>query len=154
MEVHLTPDQEAFIRQAIESGRLAREEDAVRQAMSLWEERERRRAEILAAVDEADASLARGEGRSITTHEEATQLANDIQAAWQAAACRRAEPQPMSEFRLSPEAEAEIASRRYPGDCAGCFWSMSSNPANRSAAATSAISDPSHASWVTALRVV
>jgi len=78
VEVHLTPDQEAFIRQAIESGRLRREEDAVQQAMLLWEERERRRLEILAAVDEAEASLARGEGRRITTQEEVTQLAADI----------------------------------------------------------------------------
>ena len=66
MDVHLTPDQEAFIRQAIEAGRLQREEDAVREAMALWEERERCRLEILLAVDEADASLARGEGRVIT----------------------------------------------------------------------------------------
>jgi Arc/MetJ-type ribon-helix-helix transcriptional regulator len=51
MEVHLTPDQEAFIRQAIETGRLQREQDAVQEAMSLWEERERRRLEILVAVD-------------------------------------------------------------------------------------------------------
>jgi Arc/MetJ-type ribon-helix-helix transcriptional regulator len=62
MEVHLTRDQEAFIRQAIETGRLHREEDAVQEAMSLWEERERRRLEILVAVDRAEASLARGEG--------------------------------------------------------------------------------------------
>ena len=74
----MTPDQEAFIRQAIETGRLHRKEDAVEQAMSLWEERERRRLEILAAVDQAEASLARGEGRRITTHEEVTQLTSDI----------------------------------------------------------------------------
>ena len=78
MEVHLTPDQEAFVRQAIESERLQREEDALREAMSLREERERRRAEILADVDEAEASLARGEGRRITTHEELTELVEDI----------------------------------------------------------------------------
>jgi len=66
MEVKLTPDQQAFVRQAIESGRLHREEDAVQEALALWEERERTRAEIIAAVDEADASLARGEGRIIT----------------------------------------------------------------------------------------
>jgi Arc/MetJ-type ribon-helix-helix transcriptional regulator len=78
MEVQLTPDQKAFIRQAIESGRLLSEEDAVKQAMSLWEKRERTRAEILAAVDEAEASLARGEGRRITTHEEVEQLAADV----------------------------------------------------------------------------
>jgi len=47
-------------------GRLDREEDAVREALLLWEERERRRLEILAAVDEAEASLARGEGQDIT----------------------------------------------------------------------------------------
>jgi len=37
MEVHLTPDQKAFVRQAIESGRLNREEEAVQEALSLWE---------------------------------------------------------------------------------------------------------------------
>jgi Arc/MetJ-type ribon-helix-helix transcriptional regulator len=78
MEVHLTPDQEAFIRQAIETGRLHRKEDAVQEAMSLWEERERRRLEILVAVDQAEASLARGEGRRITTSEEATRLSAEI----------------------------------------------------------------------------
>jgi len=66
MEVKFTPDQKAFVRDAIESGRLKREEDAVQEALGLWEERERIRAEILAAVDEADASLAHGEGRTIT----------------------------------------------------------------------------------------
>jgi putative addiction module CopG family antidote len=66
MKVELTPDQQAFVRQAIESGRFRREEDAVREALSLWEERERRRFEILAALDEAEASLARGEGIPIT----------------------------------------------------------------------------------------
>jgi Arc/MetJ-type ribon-helix-helix transcriptional regulator len=66
MEVKLTPDQKAFVRDAIESGRLKREEEAVQEALILWEELERTRAEILAAVDEADASLARGEGRLIT----------------------------------------------------------------------------------------
>ena len=78
MAVHLIPDQDAFIRQAIETGRLHRKEDAVREAMSLWEERERRRLEILAAVDRAEASLARGEGRRITTDAEVTELAADI----------------------------------------------------------------------------
>ena len=79
MEVHLTLGQEAFIRHAIETGRLHSNEDAVREAMSLWEERERRRLEILVAAARAEASLARGEGRRIQTHEEVTQLADDIQ---------------------------------------------------------------------------
>lgn len=66
MEVKLTPDQKAFVRNAIESGRLKCEEEAVQEALALWEERERIRAEILAWVDEANASLDRGEGRTIT----------------------------------------------------------------------------------------
>ena len=77
MEVRLTPDQEAFIRQAIETGRFHRPEDAVEEALSLWEERERTRAEILAAVEVADAALARGEGR-ILTPESMRQLAEEV----------------------------------------------------------------------------
>jgi putative addiction module CopG family antidote len=78
MEVHLTPDQEAFVRQAIESGRLHRAEDAVEEALRLWEERERTRAEILAAVDAAEASLARGEGRVIVTKGDARKVAREV----------------------------------------------------------------------------
>ena len=39
MEVRLTEDQKAFIRQGIDSGRYAREEDALQEALSLWEMR-------------------------------------------------------------------------------------------------------------------
>jgi putative addiction module CopG family antidote len=63
MEVHFTPDQQAFLRQAIESGRLHDEDDAVKEALSLVEERERRLVEILTAVEDAEASLSGGEGR-------------------------------------------------------------------------------------------
>lgn len=66
MNVDLTPDQRAFAQRAIESGRFSSEEEAVQEALVLWEERERRRLEILAMLDEAEASLARGEGREIT----------------------------------------------------------------------------------------
>ena len=78
MDVRLTPDQEAFIRQAIETGRFSRPEDAVQEALSLWEERERARAEILAAVDTAEASLARGQGRPIT-RQSMRELADEVQ---------------------------------------------------------------------------
>ena len=77
MEVDLTLDQRAFIRQAIEAGRFQRAEDAVREALSLWEERERRRAEILAAVDTAETSIARGEGRAVT-QQSMRELANEV----------------------------------------------------------------------------
>jgi Arc/MetJ-type ribon-helix-helix transcriptional regulator len=78
MEVQLTEDQKAFIRDAIDAGRFAREEDALKEALSLWEHRERRRAEILASIDDAEASYARGEGRIVTTFEESKQVAADI----------------------------------------------------------------------------
>lgn len=77
MEVQLTADQKAFIRQAIDSGRLQGEEDAIKEALSLWEERERTRAEILASVDEAEASLRRGEGRAVT-QESVRKLAEEV----------------------------------------------------------------------------
>lgn len=66
MDVQFSSDQKAFIRRAVESGRLGSEEDAVREALALWEERERRRAEFLATLDDARASVVRGEGRVIT----------------------------------------------------------------------------------------
>lgn len=77
MDVQLTPDQKAFVRQAVESGRLQREEDAVKEALALWEERERTRAEILACLDEAEASLARGEG-GVISKESMRELAETV----------------------------------------------------------------------------
>jgi len=77
MDVILTPDQQALIRQAIADGRLQREEDAVREGLALWEERERRRAEFLDSLDDAKASLARGEGRIITP-ESMRELADEV----------------------------------------------------------------------------
>lgn len=66
MNVELAPDQRAFVEKAIESGRISGEQEAVQQALALWEERERRRIEIVAMIEEAEASLARGEGIEIT----------------------------------------------------------------------------------------
>jgi Arc/MetJ-type ribon-helix-helix transcriptional regulator len=77
MDVHLTSDQKAFARRAIASGRLHSEEDAVQEALALWEDRERQRAEFLLTLDDAKASLARGEGRVIT-QESMRQLAEEV----------------------------------------------------------------------------
>ena len=77
MDVHLTPDQKAFARRAIESGRLRSEQDAVQEALALWEERERQRTEFLLTLDDARASLARGEGRVIT-QQSMEQLAQEV----------------------------------------------------------------------------
>ncbi len=77
MDVELTPDQKAFARRAIENGRLHSEQEAVQEALALWEERERQRAEFLLALDDARASLARGEGRVIT-QDSMRQLASEV----------------------------------------------------------------------------
>jgi len=61
---------------AIEAGRFNHEEDALKEALSLWEERERQRAEFLASLNDANGSLARGEGRSDTVE----MLANLVDA--------------------------------------------------------------------------
>ena len=66
MNVELTPDQKAFVQKAIESGRFNREEEAIEEALVLWERRERRRLEVVAMIEEAEASLARGEERVFT----------------------------------------------------------------------------------------
>lgn len=77
MEIRPTPDQEALIRDAIETGRIASPEEAGKAGLALWEENERRRAEILAACDIAQASIDRGEGIEIT-QESMRQLAEDV----------------------------------------------------------------------------
>ena len=77
MQIDLTPEQQDFVRQAVESGRFERPEDAVQAAMTLWVDRERRRTEILAAVDLAKAAIDRGEGIEIT-RESMRALAEDV----------------------------------------------------------------------------
>lgn len=86
MNVDLTPDQKAFVRQAIESGRLADESDAIREALSSWEERERARVETLAALDEAEADI---QGQRFADYSNATlpQLAEELKR--EATALRR-----------------------------------------------------------------
>jgi Arc/MetJ-type ribon-helix-helix transcriptional regulator len=66
MEVTLSPDQQAYVKLAIESGRVASEQEAVAEALALWEERERHRLAFVESLSEARASLSRGEGRSLT----------------------------------------------------------------------------------------
>jgi Arc/MetJ-type ribon-helix-helix transcriptional regulator len=77
MNVQLTQDQKAFVRRAIESGRLSSEEDAIQEALALWEERERQRAEFLLTLENARVSLSGGQGRVIT-RESMQQLASEV----------------------------------------------------------------------------
>jgi Arc/MetJ-type ribon-helix-helix transcriptional regulator len=78
MEVQFSPGQKAFVREAIASGRISHEADALTQALLMWEERERRRVEILSAVELSQQSLDCGEGRRITTESELRQLGDDV----------------------------------------------------------------------------
>ena len=66
MEVHLTPDQEALIAQAVERGRYASTEAAVKEALAIWEENERDRAELIASLEEADVDFEAGRGTEYT----------------------------------------------------------------------------------------
>jgi Arc/MetJ-type ribon-helix-helix transcriptional regulator len=76
-EVELSSEQQEFVRRAVASGRVRDAAGAVREPLALWVERERRREEILAAIDQAEASLARGEGRVIT-RESMREVAEDV----------------------------------------------------------------------------
>ncbi len=88
MQIDLTPDQREFVHRAIASGRFRREEDAVEEAMALWEERERARIEILAALDASEADLEAG-CYDDYTREVSSRLAEDLK--FQARALRRRE---------------------------------------------------------------
>jgi putative addiction module CopG family antidote len=77
MQIDLTPDQREFVHRAIASGRFRREEDAVEEALSLWEERERARIEILVALDQSEADLESGRYDDYT-QESSPRLAKDL----------------------------------------------------------------------------
>jgi len=68
MEIRPTPEQEELIRRAIEAGRFESAEDAVKEALSIWEQREREAAlaEFRITLDAAETSIGRGEGIPIT----------------------------------------------------------------------------------------
>ena len=60
MEVRLTPDQKILIQRAIEQGRYRSAEDAVRDAMARWEERERQRIDLTTDIARAETELLSG----------------------------------------------------------------------------------------------
>ena len=75
MDLDLTPEQDAFLRRAVEDGRFARREDALRNALDAWVERERQREELLAAIDRGEEDLARGD---LLEFDSAQSLADDV----------------------------------------------------------------------------
>ena len=78
MQINLTPEQEEFVRRAVSTGRLHRAEDGVTEDLSLWQERERGRAELRVSLDEADASFDRCEGIPVT-QKSMRALAEDVE---------------------------------------------------------------------------
>jgi putative addiction module CopG family antidote len=62
MQIELTPAQNSFIDIGIQEGRFRDREEAVKQALALWEARERSRIELLTSLDAAEQALDRGEG--------------------------------------------------------------------------------------------
>ena len=60
MDVHLTPEQEDFIRQAVEAGRFSNADEAMQEAVSLLEAHEREIAELRIDIDDGIADLAGG----------------------------------------------------------------------------------------------
>jgi Arc/MetJ-type ribon-helix-helix transcriptional regulator len=77
VQIELTAEQQDFLRRVIETGRVQQAEDVLQEALALWGERERRRDEILAAIDEAEASLGGGEDVEITL-ESMREFAEDV----------------------------------------------------------------------------
>jgi Arc/MetJ-type ribon-helix-helix transcriptional regulator len=66
MDLDLTPEQNTAIRNAISAGRVEDTAQAVREAIALWVDRERRRNDLLSSLVAEEAALARGEGTAIT----------------------------------------------------------------------------------------
>lgn len=88
MEIELTPEQNSFIQLGVREGRFRDEKEAVRQAMAFWEERERRRLELIAAIEEGEASF--GEDDIVLeTEEDFRNLAEDIKQRGRAALAQR-----------------------------------------------------------------
>jgi putative addiction module CopG family antidote len=62
MQIELTPAQNSFVELGIQEGRFRDRDEAVRQALSLWERRERERLELLSSLDSAERELDAGGG--------------------------------------------------------------------------------------------
>ena len=75
--IHFTPGQRAFIEKAIATGRLQTEDDAIAEALALWEERERY-LDTLPAVAQAEASPAAATSETINRREESRLFFDEI----------------------------------------------------------------------------
>jgi putative addiction module CopG family antidote len=67
MQIELTPAQNSFVELGIQEGRFQSRDEAVRQALALWENRERARLELLSSLDAAERALDAGEGEDYSS---------------------------------------------------------------------------------------
>ena len=77
MQIELTPAQNSFIDLGIQEGRFQNRDEAVRQALAEWEDRQRSRAELLVSLELADQSLDDHAGEEYTL-DSLPQLAHSI----------------------------------------------------------------------------
>jgi putative addiction module CopG family antidote len=56
MEIELTPEQQSLVHFGIEQGRFRGPEDAVKDALALWERRENARIDLLAEIAAGESS--------------------------------------------------------------------------------------------------
>lgn len=61
MQIELTPAQNSFVELGIQEGRFRGGDEAVSQALALWEMRERERLELHSSIDLRERSLDEGE---------------------------------------------------------------------------------------------
>ncbi len=77
MQITLTEAQEALVRRAVQAGRLSSPEDAVTQALLLWEEQQRAREAFVASIEAGRQAITCGEGIEITP-DSMRSLAEDV----------------------------------------------------------------------------
>ena len=78
MEIELTPEQDALVQEAMRKGHYRSSQEVAKAAMSLWEERERARLELLEALQEGEESAVRGGWIELNSDEEVTEFFEDV----------------------------------------------------------------------------
>lgn len=78
MDIKFTPEQNSFVHLGIEQGRFCKAEDAVQDALALWEKRERTRFELLAEI-EAGENSPREEDAVLDSEEDIAQFFQGVE---------------------------------------------------------------------------
>lgn len=107
MQIDLTAEQQEFIGRAISTGRSQQVEDALREALALWVERERARDAILAAIDEAEPSFTGAEG-IVITKDSMQELAEDVKRRGRARLVAEKKNSGIMAHRLAQRAGADL----------------------------------------------